>query len=102
MHIRSIDINCKSSSDLKGISCVVILLKRLITVCTVCMSFHKIQNPPLLLELFSQIGRILSVHKPKDKLIGTNNGYGFVEFTDVTDAEYEYASQHGQILWAVP
>ena len=25
---------------------------------------------------------------PKDKLTGTHNGYGFVEFTDVTDAEY--------------
>lgn len=42
----------------------------------------------LLLELFTQIGRVLSVHMPKDKLTGTHNGYGFVEFVDVSDAEY--------------
>lgn len=42
----------------------------------------------LLLELFSQIGRVLSVHMPKDKLTNAHNGYGFVEFVDVTDAEY--------------
>lgn len=42
----------------------------------------------LLLELFSQIGRVSSVHIPKDKLSGTHNGYGFVEFMDVSDVEY--------------
>ncbi len=42
----------------------------------------------LLLELFAQIGRVSSVHMPKDKLTSQHNGYGFVEFVDVTDAEY--------------
>lgn len=42
----------------------------------------------LLLELFTQVGRVSSVHMPKDKLTSTHNGYGFVEFADVTDAEY--------------
>ncbi|GFH45452.1 hypothetical protein CTEN210_01926 [Chaetoceros tenuissimus] len=42
----------------------------------------------LLLELFTQVGRVSSVHMPKDKLTSTHNGYGFVEFVDVTDAEY--------------
>jgi splicing factor 3B subunit 4 len=42
----------------------------------------------LLLELFAQVGRVSSVHMPKDKLTSTHNGYGFVEFIDVSDAEY--------------
>mmetsp|Transcript_7671 Transcript_7671/g.11020 ORF Transcript_7671/g.11020 Transcript_7671/m.11020 type:complete len:385 (-) Transcript_7671:41-1195(-) len=42
----------------------------------------------LLLELFTQIGRVSSVHMPKDKLTSQHNGYGFVEFVDVADAEY--------------
>lgn len=42
----------------------------------------------LLLELFTQIGRVLSVHMPKDKLTNSHNGYGFVEFADTTDADY--------------
>lgn len=42
----------------------------------------------LLMELFTQVGRVSSVHMPKDKLTSTHNGYGFVEFADVTDAEY--------------
>ncbi len=42
----------------------------------------------LLLELFTQVGRVSSVHMPKDKLTSTHNGYGFVEFVDVSDAEY--------------
>jgi splicing factor 3B subunit 4 len=42
----------------------------------------------LLLELFTQIGRVNSVHMPKDKLTNQHNGYGFVEFLDVTDADY--------------
>lgn len=42
----------------------------------------------LLLELFSQIGRVSSIHIPKDKLSGTHNGYGFVEFMDISDVEY--------------
>lgn len=42
----------------------------------------------LLLELFTQVGRVSSVHMPKDKLTSTHNGYGFVEFIDVSDAEY--------------
>ena len=40
----------------------------------------------LLLELFAQVGRVSSVHMPKDKLTSTHNGYGFVEFVDVSDA----------------
>jgi len=42
----------------------------------------------LLVELFTQIGRVSSVHMPKDKLTGLHGGYGFIEFLDVVDAEY--------------
>jgi len=57
----------------------------------------------LLLELFSQIGRVLSVHMPKDKLTSSHNGYGFIEFIDVADAEYaiqimSMIKLHGRML----
>eukprot|EP00970_Alexandrium_tamarense_P004987 scaffold808_cov196-Alexandrium_tamarense.AAC.124 len=42
----------------------------------------------ILVELFTQIGRVSSVHMPKDKITGLHSGYGFVEFLDVTDADY--------------
>lgn len=42
----------------------------------------------ILVELFTQIGRVNSVHMPKDKLTGLHSGYGFIEFLDVTDADY--------------
>jgi splicing factor 3B subunit 4 len=42
----------------------------------------------MLLELFGQVGRVHSVHMPKDKISQTHNGYGFVEFTDVIDSDY--------------
>lgn len=41
----------------------------------------------LLTELFVQVGRVQSVYMPKG-LLGAHNGYGFVEFFDVVDAEY--------------
>jgi splicing factor 3B subunit 4 len=42
----------------------------------------------LLTELFVQVGRVQSVYMPKDKLTGTHNGYGFIEFLDVVEADY--------------
>ena len=42
----------------------------------------------ILLELFVQVGRVKSVYVPKDKVTQTHNGYGFVEFLDVVDADY--------------
>jgi splicing factor 3B subunit 4 len=42
----------------------------------------------LLLELFVQVGRVKSVYMPKDKVTQAHNGYGFVEFLDVIDADY--------------
>jgi splicing factor 3B subunit 4 len=42
----------------------------------------------LLTELFGQTGRVQSVYMPKDKLTGVHNGYGFVEYVAVQDADY--------------
>lgn len=42
----------------------------------------------ILMELFTQVGRVQSIHMPKDKLTQQHNGYGFVEFLDVLDADY--------------
>jgi splicing factor 3B subunit 4 len=42
----------------------------------------------ILLELFVQVGRVKSVYMPKDKVTQTHNGYGFIEFIDVVDADY--------------
>ena len=42
----------------------------------------------LLMELFNHVGRVNSVHMPKDKLTTAHNGYGFVEYRDVADADY--------------
>ena len=45
----------------------------------------------LLEELFAQAGPVKSVYMPKDKLTTQHNGYGFVEFLDVRDADYSMA-----------
>ena len=42
----------------------------------------------LLWELFAQVGPVVSVHMPKDKVTGSYQGYGFVEFRGEDDAEY--------------
>lgn len=42
----------------------------------------------LLFELFNNVGHVLNVHMPKDKLTNVHNGYGFVEFRDEIEAEY--------------
>ena len=42
----------------------------------------------ILTELFTQVGPVVNVHMPKDKLTGDHNGYGFVEFRQERDAEY--------------
>lgn len=45
-------------------------------------------NEDLLTELFVQVGPVKSVFMPKDKLTNQHNGYGFVEYLDVIDADY--------------
>ncbi len=42
----------------------------------------------LLCELFLQVGPVVNVFIPRDKVTATHMGYGFVEFSSEEDAEY--------------
>eukprot|EP00948_MAST-09A_sp_MAST-9A-sp1_P002003 g2003.t1 len=42
----------------------------------------------LLWELFLQVGPVVNCNIPTDKVTGRSQGFGFVEFRSVTDAEY--------------
>lgn len=45
-------------------------------------------NEELLWELMLQMGPVVNVHIPKDKVSGKHLGYGFVEYRGEEDAEY--------------
>lgn len=45
-------------------------------------------SEPLLWELFLQSGVVVSTHMPKDRITGSHQGYGFVEFLSEEDADY--------------
>eukprot|EP00126_Sphaerothecum_destruens_P007235 Sdes_comp19751_c0_seq1m11782 len=42
----------------------------------------------LLWELFTQMGPVLHIHLPKDRISQSHQGYGFVEFQSEQDADY--------------
>ncbi|EGW32951.1 uncharacterized protein SPAPADRAFT_150389 [Spathaspora passalidarum NRRL Y-27907] len=42
----------------------------------------------LMYELFIQFGPVRSINMPKDRILRTHQGYGFVEFRSSKDAEY--------------
>lgn len=42
----------------------------------------------ILWELFTQVGPVVNVHMPKDRITGSHQGYGFVEFSSEEDADY--------------
>lgn len=45
-------------------------------------------NEELLWEMMLQVGPVVNVHMPKDKVTGKHVGYGFVEFRTEEDADY--------------
>jgi splicing factor 3B subunit 4 len=45
-------------------------------------------NEEILWELFLQVGPVVYVHIPKDKVTNQHSGFGFVEFQNEIDAEY--------------
>ncbi|KAF2490366.1 RNA-binding domain-containing protein [Lophium mytilinum] len=49
----------------------------------------------LIWELMLQVGRILNVHMPKDRVTQTHQGYGFVEFGSEDEAEYAAKIMNG-------
>lgn len=42
----------------------------------------------ILYELFLQVGHVVHVNIPKDRIQNRSNGYGFVEFADPAEAQY--------------
>jgi len=48
----------------------------------------------LLWELFVQVGPVMSVYFPRDKVTGDHLGYGFVEFRTAIDADYAIRIMH--------
>ena len=53
-----------------------------------CGNLDDAVTEELLWELMLQAGPVTSVHMPKDKVLGTHQGFGFVEFHAEADAEY--------------
>jgi splicing factor 3B subunit 4 len=45
-------------------------------------------NEALLWELFTQVGRVVKVYMPKDRVLGNHKNMAFVEFRAPRDAEY--------------
>lgn len=45
-------------------------------------------SEPLLYELFIQVGPVKLLHLPKDRILRAHQGFGFVEFRTVQDADY--------------
>lgn len=43
---------------------------------------------PLLYELFIQVGPVKQLNLPKDRILREHQGFGFVEFKTIEDAEY--------------
>ena len=48
----------------------------------------------LLWELFLQVGQVINVHIPRDKITNEHQGYGFVEFKTEEDADYAIKILH--------
>ena len=53
-----------------------------------CGNLDEAVTEELLWELMLQVGPVASVFMPKDKVLGTHQGFGFVEFRTEQDAEY--------------
>ena len=53
-----------------------------------CGNLDDAVTEELLWELMLQAGPVTSVHMPKDKVVGTHQGFGFIEFRTEADAEY--------------
>jgi splicing factor 3B subunit 4 len=56
----------------------------------------------LIFELFSQVGRVATVHAPLDRVSRTHQGYAFVEFNNAEDADYAAKVMNGIKLYGRP
>jgi len=59
-------------------------------------------NEALLWELMLQVGPVVSVYIPRDKLTRDHSGYGFVEFQAELDAEYAMKIMTGVRMFGRP
>lgn len=57
---------------------------------------------PLLWELFMQMGPVVNVHLPKDRVSGLHQGYGFVEMRGEEDAVYACKILNGTRMFGKP
>lgn len=55
---------------------------------------------PILYELFIQVGPVKSLNVPKDRILRTHQGFGFVEFKTIEDAEYALKILRGVRLYS--
>ncbi|KAK5108297.1 hypothetical protein LTR62_008612 [Meristemomyces frigidus] len=56
----------------------------------------------LVWELLLQVGRIVNVHLPRDRVSGNHQGFGFVEFGSEEDADYAAKIMNQIRLWGKP
>lgn len=56
----------------------------------------------LLWELFIQVGPVVNVHIPRDRVSNEHQGYGFVEFRNEEDAEYSIKIMHMIKMYGKP
>lgn len=56
----------------------------------------------ILMELFMQVGPVVHVNIPRDRITNRANGYGFVEFRTEEDARYASAIMDGVRLFGTP
>ena len=56
----------------------------------------------LVWELFIQVGPVVNVHMPRDKLSNEHQCYGFVEFRNEEDADYAIKIMHMIKLYGKP
>ena len=56
----------------------------------------------LVWELFIQVGPVVNVHMPRDKVSNEHQGYGFVEFRNEEDADYAIKIMHMIKLYGKP
>ena len=56
----------------------------------------------LVWELMIQVGRVVNVHLPKDRVSQTHQGYGFVEFQNPDEAVYAATVMNGIRLYGKP
>jgi splicing factor 3B subunit 4 len=59
-------------------------------------------NDSLVWELMLQVGPVVSVHLPKDRVSQTHQGYGFVEFQTEEDADYAMKIMNGIKIFGRP